>query len=572
LDRSQQKIYPFKFLDPYGQEDKDLFFGREEETDLLYKMVFETNILVVYGMSGTGKTSLIQCGLASKFPSYDWLGINVRKGKNINESLMAALHTACGRDPIASEQGSSSLNQLFKAIYRIHFKPIYIIFDQFEELYILGSEDEQKTFIQTVIEMQNVEQPVKLLFIIREEYLGHLYDFEKAVPQLLKKKLRVEQMNLNKIKQVITGATAVRNSNIKLRDGETDDIATSIFNKIRGKENTLTIQLPYLQVFLDKFYLTVTNDENRQADAVFTMEALNKMGDILDVMRDFLEEQVQIISRKLGSIDNPLTTETLWSVLSHFATLEGTREPISISSLADSVTELDQQMIGEIVSAFVDRRILLHNEADNKYELVHDSLAKKIAEKRTDEDIALLEVRKLIRNQSALNKDAHELLTGKQLNFIEPYLGLLKLTKEEDQMIRESWKKVRHERNKIRRTRKIALAGGSFLFVVMVILTVFAVVKERRARLSEREALDRASELRKSEAVLRQLNTELTNSRKDLAVAAANYYFQKGNERLSVRLNQDALLQYELAQKAMKDYPRDTLYRRILEKIILCRK
>ena len=572
MDRSQQKIYPFKFLDPYGQEDKDLFFGREEETDLLYKMVFETNILVVYGMSGTGKTSLIQCGLASKFPSYDWLGINVRKGKNINESLMAALHTACGRDPIASEQGSSSLNQLFKAIYRIHFKPIYIIFDQFEELYILGSEDEQKTFIQTVIEMQNVEQPVKLLFIIREEYLGHLYDFEKAVPQLLKKKLRVEQMNLNKIKQVITGATAVRNSNIKLRDGETDDIATSIFNKIRGKENTLTIQLPYLQVFLDKFYLTVTNDENRQADAVFTMEALNKMGDILDVMRDFLEEQVQIISRKLGSIDNPLTTETLWSVLSHFATLEGTREPISISSLADSVTELDQQMIGEIVSAFVDRRILLHNEADNKYELVHDSLAKKIAEKRTDEDIALLEVRKLIRNQSALNKDAHELLTGKQLNFIEPYLGLLKLTKEEDQMIRESWKKVRHERNKIRRTRKIALAGGSFLFVVMVILTVFAVVKERRARLSEREALDRASELRKSEAVLRQLNTELTNSRKDLAVAAANYYFQKGNERLSVRLNQDALLQYELAQKAMKDYPRDTLYRRILEKIILCRK
>ena len=39
-------------------------------------------------------------------------------------------------------------------------------------------------------------------------------------------------------------------------------IATKIFEKIRGDEKSLTIQLPYLQVFLDKLYLDITHDED----------------------------------------------------------------------------------------------------------------------------------------------------------------------------------------------------------------------------------------------------------------------------------------------------------------------
>ena len=47
---------PFKFLDAYTKEDKDIFFGREAETDELYDRVFETNLVLLYGASGTGKT------------------------------------------------------------------------------------------------------------------------------------------------------------------------------------------------------------------------------------------------------------------------------------------------------------------------------------------------------------------------------------------------------------------------------------------------------------------------------------------------------------------------------------
>ena len=82
-----QKIYPFKFLDAYTSEDSHLFFGRNEEIETLYNMVFQSDLLLVYGASGTGKTSLIQCGLASKFASHEWLPLFIRRGADINQSF-----------------------------------------------------------------------------------------------------------------------------------------------------------------------------------------------------------------------------------------------------------------------------------------------------------------------------------------------------------------------------------------------------------------------------------------------------------------------------------------------------
>ena len=83
---------PFKFLDSFTKEDKDIFFGREQETEELYHKIFESKILLVYGVSGTGKSSLIQCGLGNKFNESDWLPISIRRGSNINESLFKAIN------------------------------------------------------------------------------------------------------------------------------------------------------------------------------------------------------------------------------------------------------------------------------------------------------------------------------------------------------------------------------------------------------------------------------------------------------------------------------------------------
>ena len=387
-----KKVYPFKFLDAYEQKDKDIFFGREEEIDQLYEMLFQTDLLLIYGASGTGKTSLIQCGLANKFKPYDWFPISIRRKSNLNDSLHQALQDVIGSDQKAeadddfesiftqAEEVISPLEKQLKDIYLQHFRPIYLIFDQFEELYVLGSKPEQQAFVRTVREIMRIEQPVKILLSIREEYLGSLYEFEKDVPELLRKKLRIEAMNLDKVRQVLEGINQNPNTIVKLQGSESEkkQFTELLFKKIQGEEKGLFIQLPYLQVFLDKLYRQITQDDKFQKEAEFSLTELQKIGDMGNVLRDFLENQIIRIAQKLKVKD-----DNIWKILSPFATLEGTKEPLSETMLHEALTPELQRLSVSALQAFENARILRYSEKDQLYEVAHDTLAKQIAAKRS---------------------------------------------------------------------------------------------------------------------------------------------------------------------------------------------
>lgn len=489
------KRYPLKFLDSYTQTDTDIFFGRDEEIDALYEMTFQTDILLLYGASGTGKTSLIQCGLASRFESHDWLDLYIRRGSNINLSLKNALTKVGGTleeaedldwldnieleddaeaQTAATSQNNDSpkaqLERQFKNIYLNAFRPLYLIFDQFEELYILGTAAEQQEFVDNVQTILSLDQPVKMIFSIREEYLGHLYDFERNIPQLLKKKLRIEPMNLTKVQAVIEGFTHVKNSNISLKDNEVEPFTQQVFERLQGKDEAgkrkrkLTIELPYLQVFLDKIYLEITGDKSRTAEAEFSLAALQNIGAIDDVLREFLETQVIEISQQLRSKYRHLNDEHIWQILSPFVTLDGTKEPIGIAIISKKVENTveanSNALTQDLIEAFIKSKIIRYSENEDAYEIAHDSLAAKIAEKRTDEEIALLEVKRLIKSQAILKEDARELFTQKQLNFITPFLDKLPLEKEENQLIAESRKQITAQKEAERQRQNAELKAA----------------------------------------------------------------------------------------------------------------
>lgn len=478
------KKYPFKFLESYNNKDTDIFFGRDQEIKALYEMVFQSSILLVYGASGTGKTSLIQCGLAGKFKSYDWLALTVRRGNNINISLERVLNDAGGNQAGEEEETNggkmlTGISKQIRNVYLNNFKPIYLIFDQFEELYILGNKDEQDKFILAVKELLTLEQPVKLIISIREEYLGYLYDFERAVPQLLRKKLRVEPMNIDKVTDVLVGINNHKNSNVHIKDDEIATITEGIFNRLKGAKKSLTIQLPYLQVFLDKLYLEITNDESREQDALITNDTLVGMGDIGDVLRDFLESQVKSISDKKSTAGNIVSTDTIWKILSPFSTLEGTKQPILLKELLEQLKgkeNITKTLVKECVSEeFAQRRILNPTDTTEQYELTHDTLAKTIAERRTDEDIALLEIRRLIKNQVATNANAREYFTEKQLNFIEPQRArLANLSKEEEEWIEKSRRKVATEKIQKEKSQRKQLKRARIVAGIILLLAIGA--------------------------------------------------------------------------------------------------
>ena len=235
---------PFKFLQPYTREDRKIFFGRDEEIEQLYKMVFQADIILVYGESGTGKTSLVQCGLASRFQPTDWLDLFVRRKNNINDSLREVLiHKA--RNPVKPE---ASLTQLVKSVYLDYFRPVFLIFDQFEELFIFGREPEQQQFIQDISELQDAGLSCKIIIVMREEYLAHLYNFEKVIPEIYNKRLRVEPMGVQNAHQVIE--QSCKELDVEIMDAP-QTIGKIIENVSGGKAG---VQLSYLQVYLDRLW------------------------------------------------------------------------------------------------------------------------------------------------------------------------------------------------------------------------------------------------------------------------------------------------------------------------------
>ncbi|PZX61059.1 hypothetical protein LV84_00047 [Algoriphagus ratkowskyi] len=523
------KKYPFKFLDSYQREDRGVFFGRDEEINALYEMVFQSSVVLVYGASGTGKTSLINCGLAGKFQRHDWLDLMIRRGSDINNSLATTLEKAGGKVGTDYEEEKwvgewdfdtegpqlTPISIVIRAVYQKSFRPVYLIFDQFEELFILGSLSEQEIFLESVRGILQSGQPVKMIFSIREEYLGFLVDFERAIPQLLRKKLRVEPMNLTKVKQVIIGAASVEYSNISIKQGEEDAVAESIFHKIKGDKKSLTIQLPFLQVFLDKLYLNITGDKNRETPAEFTLAKVNEMGDIGDVLSEFLEEQVANISQELQEKFSELQPELTWKMLSPFATLEGTKEPISKKELFDRLPDLFEDMIDSVLEAFINCRMLRYNENTDTYEISHDSLSKCIAQKRSVEETALLEIKRLIKSQISVKVEAREFFSEKQLRYIEPYLDKFKPSAEEIAWIGESEKFIQVqkeitareklvERNKKRNERRrwVGLILGVLLISVAFVLYKSMESKRKeisslQGKLDDQLKLDRTNELLK---------------------------------------------------------------------------
>ncbi|MFH0841933.1 MAG: ATP-binding protein, partial [Bacteroidota bacterium] len=141
---------PFKFLDSYTKDDRAIFFGRDREIEELYHRVFESKIMLVYGVSGTGKSSLIHCGLANKFQDTDWLPIVIRRGGNIIESMAAGIRSASLTDQQNKFLTPSDFKKGVRSLYLDHYKPVFFIFDQFEELFIFGNKEERRSFIHIV--------------------------------------------------------------------------------------------------------------------------------------------------------------------------------------------------------------------------------------------------------------------------------------------------------------------------------------------------------------------------------------------------------------------------------------
>src|SRR5882757_5446323 len=63
---------PYKFLDYYRKNDRQLFFGRERETETLLSDIVTARLVIIFAKTGSGKSSLINAGVRPRLEELDY--------------------------------------------------------------------------------------------------------------------------------------------------------------------------------------------------------------------------------------------------------------------------------------------------------------------------------------------------------------------------------------------------------------------------------------------------------------------------------------------------------------------
>ena len=500
---------PFKFLDSYSKEDENIFFGREEEIEELYARVFRSKITVLFGASGTGKSSIINCGLANKFSDADWLPIHIRRGHNIVDSVLENMLVYSNSEILVDTNSSTqaeNISNVAQAVFLDQFKPIFLIFDQFEELFILGDRKEWNLFIDSIKELIDQDIDLHLIFVLRGEYLEYLSEFEAAIPDFMSNRQRVERMTTAKVVACVEGPCNV--AGIDLEPGFT----TALIEKVSGGKSEL--ELTFLQVYLDKIFQAAKGQAAKDDRLVFTLDILENIGDIGDILDDFVEEQISEMNDKTAAL----------SILKAFVTTEGTkvqRTPEEAREIGESLGyKFQNNQARNLILKLTNRRILVEKENTGKFELRHDSLAKVIHDRITLEERELMEVKQLLNHGYQEFKKRGVLLSQADVIYVERYSDRLNLSWSLKNFLDKSSQNSRRQKQ-LRLLRLGAISIISILLMLSIYAyfysqeqktkaEVLAVQAEKQRKLAEEQKIiaEQSSEEAQKQAVIAEMERQ----------------------------------------------------------------
>lgn len=466
---------PFKLFEPYGAQDKHLFFGRDAEVYALYNLLQQTRLVLVYGASGTGKTSLLQAGLPKVFKLSDWFRISVRRRDNLNASLRAELKRLGDGTPV------TDLAAGVEAVYDTRWIPIYLVFDQFEELFTLGHHEERVQFFRDLQTLLERPLPCKIVLSMREEYIGHLYEYEPLVPSLFDKRFRVEPMKDETVRQVV--ARTCEAHGVTLAEGAIT--AGQILEQV--KEGKQAAHLPYLQVYLHYLYEQAMQTTGQPRFEAAGIKAVGQLGNVL---KRFIETQLDDARRHFAALGLP--DDFANRLLDEFATSEGTKQAQRAADLAQ-ILDAPENAVAEALAWFTEKKLLRADEDDvTRYEPVHDVVAKQILALRTAEDKEYKAFVRQLENDCARwladGQNDERLLKENDLAKVELYLERLvrrsAFTAEWQDFVARSRAHLGAQARRRRRRQQVTAAAAVLGFGLAGLATIFYI----KANAATREA------------------------------------------------------------------------------------
>ncbi|MDD7936981.1 trypsin-like peptidase domain-containing protein [Actinomycetospora lutea] len=167
----------FRYLDHFTEDDRSVFFAREQDCEALLQVVLSSpsKISVLCGRSGAGKTSLVLAGLQPLLHSQTHMRVKyLRSTADPLQMLERALIEMLDLGSGYSISADPSFERLKNRLAGLS-SPILFIIDQLEEAFVKGGKEETRRFLAAIDDLLALNcLPARFLFVAREDFLHEL--------------------------------------------------------------------------------------------------------------------------------------------------------------------------------------------------------------------------------------------------------------------------------------------------------------------------------------------------------------------------------------------------------------
>ena len=204
-------IYPFPGLRPFREDEEFLFFGRENQVDSMVDKLAATHFLAVIGGSGSGKSSLVNCGLRPALRAglmasagTTWRMAQFRPGSDplaqmaralAKEGVLFSNYQATGLTlteivDTTLRMSKLGLIDIFEQAKLEEGINLLVVVDQFEELFryrqlcagqksgVSEIAEQTSAFVNLLLEVKaQTKYPIHVVLTMRSDFLGDCAQF-----------------------------------------------------------------------------------------------------------------------------------------------------------------------------------------------------------------------------------------------------------------------------------------------------------------------------------------------------------------------------------------------------------
>ncbi|MEQ8906166.1 High-affnity carbon uptake protein Hat/HatR [Ekhidna sp.] len=389
-----QLINPFPGLRPFGIEESHLFFGREGQSDEVLVKLSENKFVAILGASGSGKSSLMYCGLIPTLyggfmteAGSNWRIVVTRPGggpiDNLAESLLIKdkEYSNLGDEDklirktiISTVLRSSSLGlvEVVRQLKADDFQNVLILVDQFEELFryrklesATSDLDESSAFVNLLLEaIHQYDEPVFIALTMRSDFIGECAQFPDLTQMINDSHYLIPQMTRDQKRTAIEGPIAVGGGKVAPR------LTQQLLNDVGDNPD----QLPILQHALMRTWSYWT--ENRKIGEPIDLRHYNSIGTLREALSMHANEAYDSLSKREKEI-----CEVMFKALTERGSEnQGIRRPTKLATVA-AIAGVNEEEVSRVVERFREpgRSLLMppfgvRLESETVIDISHESL------------------------------------------------------------------------------------------------------------------------------------------------------------------------------------------------------